>query len=234
MNNKKRNIFGYRLYSKSSIKMAEDKINLLGVDNKYTAIFFLNLRLALSIIIFITSLYFFDLGYIIAPLLTFLFYRLFSIIFIDLKINKREKELEKDSLSFFEILVLSLEAGRNIKTALEVTTKNIDSALSREFKKVIKDVNLGKDLDEALEELKYRIPSDTINNIVLNIRQSNIFGNNIIETVYSQIDYIREKRILEAKGEVNKIPVKISIISVIFFIPLLLLLLLGPLIIDLL
>lgn len=40
MNNKKRNIFGYRLYSKSSIKMAEDKINLLGVDNKYSAIFF--------------------------------------------------------------------------------------------------------------------------------------------------------------------------------------------------
>lgn len=234
MSSKKKNSLSYRLYSKNSIKMAENRIELLGIDNKYSATYFLNLRLVLCIFIFFISLYFLDFGYFIAPVVTFLVYQLFFPVVVDSKIRKREKELEKDSLYFFEILALSLEAGRNIKTAIEVTTKNIDSALSREFKKVIKDVNFGKDLDEALEELKYRIPSDTVNNIILNIRQSNIFGNNIIETVYNQIDYIREKRVLEAKGEINKIPVKISVISVIFFIPLLILLLLGPLIIDLL
>ena len=161
-------------------------------------------------------------------------YQLFFPIVVDTKIEKRRKILEKDSLYFFEILVLSLEAGRNIKNAIEVTTMNIDSELSDEFKKVIKDVNFGKDLDTALEELKYRIPSDTVNNIILNIRQSNMFGNNIIETVYSQIAYIREKRLLETKAFISKIPIKISVVSVVFFIPLLLLLLLGPLIIDLL
>ena len=98
-------------------------------------------------------------------------YQLFFPIVVDTKIEKRRKILEKDSLYFFEILVLSLEAGRNIKNAIEVTTINIDSELSDEFKKVIKDVNFGKDLDTALEELKYRIPSDTVNNIILNIRQ---------------------------------------------------------------
>ena len=159
---------------------------------------------------------------------------MFFPIVVDTKIEKRRKILEKDSLYFFEILVLSLEAGRNIKNAIEVTTMNIDSELSDEFKKVIKDVNFGKDLDTALEELKYRIPSDTVNNIILNIRQSNMFGNNIIETVYSQIAYIREKRLLETKAFISKIPIKISVVSVVFFIPLLLLLLLGPLIIDLL
>ena len=61
-----------------------------------------------------------------------------------------------------------------------------------------------------------------------------MFGNNIIETVYSQIAYIREKRLLETKAFISKIPIKISVVSVVFFIPLLLLLLLGPLIIDLL
>lgn len=234
MNKKKRNNLGYRIYSKKTLKMAEDKINLLGVDNNLEAITLLNLRLGICALTFILILYFVDFGYFIAPLMTFLVHHLFFPLVVDTKLKKREKELEKDSLYFFEILLLSLEAGRNIKTAIEVTTKNTDSALAREFKKVIKDVNYGKDLDEALEELKYRIPSDTINNIILNIRQSNIFGNNIIATVYSQIDYIRDKRLLEAKGQISKIPVKISVISVIFFIPLLLLLLLGPLIIDLL
>ena len=232
MKNKKS--ISYRIYSKKNLKMAEEKTTLLGVNNKLDAVDLLNIRLFISVVVFISILYFIDFGYFIAPLVSFLVYQLFFPIVVDTKIEKRRKILEKDSLYNFEILVLSIEAGRNIKNAIEVTTMNIDSELSDEFKKVIKDVNFGKDLDTALEELKYRIPSDTVNNIILNIRQSNMFGNNIIETVYSQIAYIREKRLLETKAFISKIPIKISVVSVVFFIPLLLLLLLGPLIIDLL
>ena len=231
MKNKKS--LSYRIYSKKNIKMAEEKTNLLGVNNKLDAVNLLNTRLFISIIVFISILYFVDFGYFIAPIITFLVYELFFPVVIDQKIEKRRRIIEKDSLYFFEILVLSLEAGRNIKTAIEVTTNNINSELSDEFKKVVKDVNYGKDLDEALEELKYRIPSDTVNNIILNIRQSNMFGNNIIDTVYSQITYIREKRLLETKAFISKIPIKISVVSVVFFIPLLLLLLLGPMLVSL-
>lgn len=222
----------YRIYSKKNLEMAENKTKLLGVNNKLNAVDLLNTRLFLTIFSFIFIIYFIDFGYLIAPLVSFLIYQLFFPIVVDSKIKKRSRVLEKDSLYFFEILALSLEAGRSIKTSIEVTTKNIDSELSDEFKKVIKDVNYGKDLDEALDDLKHRIPSDTVNNIILNIRQSNIFGNNIIDAVYSQIAYIREKRILETKAYISKIPIKISIVSVIFFIPLLLLLLLGPMIIN--
>lgn len=232
MNNKKS--LSYRIYSSKDLKMAEEKTNLLGVDNKLDGVDLLNTRLFISILVFISILYFVDFGYFIAPLVTFIVYQFFFPLIVDTKIEKRRRILEKDALYFFEILALSLEAGRNIKNAIEITSNNIDSALSKEFRKVIKDVNYGKDLDEALEELKYRIPSDTVNNIILNIRQSNIFGNNIIETVYSQITYIREKRVLEAKAYISKIPIKISVVSVIFFIPLLLLLLLGPMLISLL
>ena len=232
MKNKK--TISYRIYSKKNLEMAEAKTKLLGVNNKINAVDLLNIRLFLTILSFILILYLVDFGYFIAPLVSFLIYQFFFPVVIDSKIEKRTRQLEKESLYFFEILALSLEAGRSIKTAIEVTTKNIDSDLSDEFKKVIKDVNYGKDLDEALEDLKYRIPSDTVNNIILNIRQSNIFGNNIIDTVYSQIAYIREKRILETKAYISKIPIKISVISVIFFVPLLLLLLLGPMIISLL
>ncbi len=230
---KKEKSIGYKIHTKNAIKYAEDKLNLLGVDNTLTPIKVLNLRFLVCVLVFILTLLVFRLGFILAPIFTFLAFQLFFPLYIDRKINERTKELEKDAGYFFEILVLSLEAGRNIKSAIEVTCKNIDSALSREFQKAVKDVNYGKDLNEALIELSARIPSDAINNIVLNIRQSNTFGNNIISTIYSQIDYIREKRMLDIKGEISKIPVKISVISVIFFIPLLLLLLLGPMLIDL-
>lgn len=224
---------GSKIYGTKTLKKVETQVNLLGVNNTLDPINLLNIRLFTSLSIFFVLLYFLDFGYLVAPIVTFMFYVSFFPVIVGAKIEKRIKVLEKDSQYFFEILALSLEAGRNIKTALEVTTSNIDSALSDEFKRVLKDVQFGKDLDEALEELKYRIPSDAVNNVILNIRQSNIFGNNIIETVYSQIDYIREKRVLEAKGYISKIPVKISVVSVIFFIPLLLLLLLGPMIVEL-
>lgn len=223
-----------KIYSKTTIRSIEAKTDLLGVNNKIDPINILNIRLFVSILSFFVLLYFVDFGYLVAPAVTFLIYMFFIPIVIDTKIEKRRKVIERDSLYFFEILVLSLEAGRNIKTSIEVTTNNIDSELSDEFKRVLLDVKYGKNLNEALNDLKFRIPSDTVNNIILNIREANIFGNNIIETVYSQIDYIREKRILESKAYISKIPIKISVISVVFFIPLLLLLLLSPMLIQLL
>ena len=149
MKNKKN--LSYRIYSKKNIQIAEAKTKLLGVNNKLDAATLLNKRLLLTIVSATLILYFVDFGYLIAPLVAFLIYQLYFPLGIDKKIEKRSRVLERDSLYFFEILALSLEAGRNIKTALEVTTKNIDSELSDEFKKVISDVNYGKDLDEALE-----------------------------------------------------------------------------------
>ena len=86
---------------------------------------------------------------------------------------------------------------------------------------------------EALSNLKKRIPSDDINNIILNILETNVFGNNIVSVMNTQVDYLRDKQIMEVKSEINKIPNKVSIISVIFIVPLILLTILGPLIISL-
>ena len=127
---------------------------------------------------------------------------------------------------------LSLESGNNLYNAIKVTSDNIDSELSEEFKKMMIDIEYGKSFDEAITNMKERIPSDTINNILLNIRESNMFGNSIIGTLNNQLDYLRESKILETKAYISKIPIKISVISVVFFIPLLLLLILGPVLIN--
>lgn len=221
-----------KIYSAKTMKNIEDKILLLGIDCDYDAVFLLNIRFISSISLFFVVLYFIDFGYLIAPLVTALFYFLFFPIVLDEKIKKRSIRLEKEAVYFFEVLCLSLEAGRSIRNSLDVTVHNVEGELSREFNQVLVDVSLGKSLNEALDALRKRIPSDTINNVILNIKESNIFGNSIIETLYNQIDYIREKRILRAKAEISKIPVKVSVISVIFYIPLLLLLLLAPMIIK--
>ena len=69
-------------------------------------------------------------------------------------------------------------------------------------------------------------------NIILNITQTSVFGNSIIDTMYNQIDFLRDKQVLDIKGQINKIPNKVSIVSVLFVVPLILLLVLGPFLIS--
>jgi Flp pilus assembly protein TadB len=232
------------IYRKQDIEKIEKKISYLGLDvkekkNKLYAYIvkdattYLNVRILTSILIFFIILYNAGtFGYFIAPTLTVLYYYLFYVITLDRPIKKRIKKLDHEALNFFEILTLTLESGRNLEHALKVATENVTSEISLEFEKTLFEVQFGKSLMEALEDMKERIPSETVNNILLNITQTNVFGNNILETMYDQIDFLRDKQILEIKGEMNKIPLKISIVSVIFIVPLILLLVLGPFIIS--
>ena len=167
-----------------------------------------------------------------APLLTLLYYFLFNKAVLDDKLKKRQIKLEGEAMHFFEVLTLSLETGRNLVEAIEVTTSNVSGILSKEFKETVREVNFGKSLNEALSDMQARIPSDTISNIVLSLTESNLYGNSIINNLYNQIDFLREKRKMEVKGRISKVPVLISVISVLFFIPLLLLIILGPIALE--
>lgn len=230
MNNEK---IIYKIYRAKDIKDINEKLTSLGSDAKFTTPSFLSTRLITTILIFILTLLIFKNGYIYAPFIAVGYYYLFYYIFITDKIKKRTARLDYEALEFFEILTLTLASGRNLDGALKVTCDNVNSEISEEFKKAINEMNYGKSLIEALESLKARIPSETINNIILNIIQTNQFGNSILDTMYNQIDFLREKQILEIKGQINKIPNKVSIISVIFIVPLIMMLILGPYLIEL-
>ena len=129
-------------------------------------------------------------------------------------------------------MTLSLETGRNLQEAIDVTVENTSGALSKEFKEVLRNVRYGKSLTEAMEDLENNIPSDTIKNIILSLTQADLYGSSIINSLHEQIDYLREKRKMEIKAEISKIPIKISIISVLFFIPLMIILVLGPVVLQ--
>lgn len=222
------NSFFRSLYSKKSIKEMQDKINLMGLTDKYNPVIILNIRIFTSLIIFFMVLYIIDFGYIFAPILTFLYFIFFKKLFLDTKIRQREIELEQESIHFFEVLTLSLETGRNLESALTITTSNIDSEISDVFKEALRGIKYGKSLTECLQNMQKYIPSEAINNIIISLTHANIYGNSIIDTLNTQIDYIREKRVLETKAEISKVPIKISVVSVLFFVPLILLIILAP------
>ena len=224
-------IEGRSIYSKRLRKRIDTKIKLLGVSSKYDTFTFLNIRVITSMIVFILVFMSFKYGYILSIVFTFIYYYLFEYIFLDNKIKKRKNRLDNEAIYFFEVLTLSLQTGRNLKEAIDITVNGVDSELSLEFKEAMRGIKYGKSLTECLTDLENSIPSDSVNNIILSLTQANMYGSSIIDTMYNQVDYLRERRKMEIKSMIAKIPVKISVISVFFFIPLILLIILGPILI---
>ena len=226
------NYLASRFYRKKRVKEIEKKIKLLGVSCNLGVYTFLNIQLIGSIICFIIGLFIGPFGFVFGPLFGILYYVGISYFLIDRRIKLRQRKLEDEALSFFEILVLSLETGRNLQEAFYVTTKSADGELAREFNEVLREVKYGKSLTESMRGMTEKIPSDTINNIIVTFTDANIYGSSIIDSLYNQLDYLREKRKDLIKEEISKVPIKISVISVFFFIPLILLIILGPVLLS--
>ena len=221
-----------KIYRKKTIDKINSKIKLLGLNQRLDSVQFLNIRLTVMIVMFILIFIFSKMGYILAPVVSVVFYYLMEYLVLDYQAKIRGKSLEKEALFFFEVFVLTLESGRNLRQSLILTTENVDSEISNEFKKTLAEVRLGKSLNEALESMKKRIPSDTINNTILNMIQSNTFGNSMVDSIYNQIEYLRNKQMLDVRAEIAKLPTKVSVISVLFFVPIMLLIILAPVIIQ--
>ena len=220
------------IYRKKDIEKIDKKLRLFGISSKYNTQYFLNIRLLLSILVFLLLFLVLDNGYIIGPIGSIIFYYIFTYLMIDKPLKVRELKLEKEGFYFIEIMTLSIEEGRNIESAIKVASENVDSEIALEFREMLNQVKLGKSFNEALEDMREKIPSDAINNIISNIMQASLFGSGILETMYNQLDYLRDKQIMEIKSEIAKIPTKISVFSVLIFIPLILLIILSPVLID--
>lgn len=222
-----------KLFSTKLVERFKKKSKLLGVKNKvsYESVlvlyFFVVMSSALlSILLFYKKLY---LIILVPAFVSFAF----EYLYFDVRINSRKDRLNKDALFFFQILSLALTSGNNLKGAIELTTSSSNSELSLEFKKVISDINVGSTLDEALNDLRERIPCDVINNIILNLTEANIYGSNMIESLNTQLKYLNDKLLLDVRRRINQMPIKISIVSVLLFIPIVLLIILGPLVLKL-
>lgn len=219
-----------KLYNKKTIKKLDDKIKMLGSKNKLTAEKFLFIRILFMILIFGLSLL--CLKNIFYALAIAIIYYFSFIYIIDYSINKRSRVLESDALLFFEVLSLALESGKDLVSALEITTSSIDSNLSKEFKQVLYEIKFGKSLTEALVSLKKRLPSDNLKNVVVNMINCYSTGGNLVNGLTEQVEYIRSIKKMEIKEKINRLPIEISVVSVVFVVPMILLLILGPVLLE--
>lgn len=221
-----------RIHTSKTVLKYQKKIDRLGIDNSFDASWFLTIRLVTSTILFLLFLLFADYGYLFSPIAVFVYYYSLEYFCITSRIKKRAKNMEREAITFFDILKLALSSGKDIVSSLKIAVSNVDGEIKREVEYTLKEIKYGKSLEEALDCLRIRIPSDVVSNIFLNIKESAVFGTSVISSLDTQIAFLRDKRITDIKEVINKIPIKISTISVIFFIPILMMLILSPVLIE--
>lgn len=220
-----------RIYRKKTIDKYRQKDIYL--DNKEdVSTKFLFFRIFNSILVFVASFILLYRHTSISLLITILFNYLCVYFKYDIKIKEKEKALESDANLFFEVLLITLKSGKNLPQALELTVNNVDNDLSNLFKTVIDETKYGKTLHEALIDFNNKISSDEIKNIITDLTESYVSGRDMIAYLSKDIELLNDKRIYSIKTYINKLPIKISVISVFLLIPIMLLLILSPVILE--
>ena len=221
-----------RIYRKETIDKYIKKNNYLNDYNINHVIFFLLIRLFASIILFFTIFLVFNQNLLLAIVVTISFYYLYTYLKYDYNIKKYNKVLEKDASLFFEVLILSLKSGKNLLQALEATIANLDNNFSKDFSCILEETKYGKSLIEAINDYKEKVYSENIKNILIGIIESYTLGKDMVESIEKELELLDDKRINDIKTYINKLPIMVSAISVFILIPLMLVLILSPIILE--
>ena len=163
---------------------------------------------------------------------------LFGVIFMTLPrfwllhiIFRRRKEITKYFPDTLDLLVVALEAGLSFDSALVRVgeeQRRVSTQVSRELLFTNQQMSVGKPREEALRGLAKRSGVDEIESFVRAVLQSNKLGTSLVKTLRTQADVLRKKRRQFIQAQILKAPVKLIFPLLFFIFPTLLVVILGP------
>jgi tight adherence protein C len=124
-------------------------------------------------------------------------------------VEERQNAIRRDLPDTLDLLAISVEAGVGFEGALGVVTDNFDSALSDEFSRTLREMELGLPRRQALENLKRRTEVPELSNFILTLTQADALGMPIGRVLKTQAGEMRLKRRAWARERAAKLPVKI-------------------------
>jgi tight adherence protein C len=100
--------------------------------------------------------------------------------------------------------------------------------LSREFQLVTHEVSAGVPRVEALRHLERRTGLDEIRSLVNMLAQAERFGSSIARGLRVHSRMTRQKRMSRAEEEAAKVSPKLTVVMILFLLPVLGMVLMGP------
>jgi len=154
---------------------------------------------------------------------------------LSLKIESRKKQITKGFPDALDLMVVCVEAGMGLDAAISKVGEEIklgNPVLSDEFRLLSLELRAGKLRRDALKNLALRTDIEDVNSLVTLLIQTDRFGTRIAQALRVYSDSMRVKRYQLAEELAAKLPTKLIFPLVLFILPSLFVVVLGPALIQ--
>ncbi len=156
---------------------------------------------------------------------------------IERRIQTRQQEIQNGFPDALDMLLVCVEAGQSLDQGIIRVAKELKSgypALAEEFETVSQEIKAGKDKPSVLRAFSERSGVSDVASFVTVMIQSQTFGTSIAEALRVYASEMRDKRVMRAEEAANKLPTKMTLGTMMFTVPPLLIILVGPSLYDML
>jgi tight adherence protein C len=142
--------------------------------------------------------------------------------------QKREELMRKALPDALDLLTVSVEAGLAFDAAVGRVARNTEGPLAQEFGRLLKEMQIGRGRVEAMRGMAERSSLDDLRSFCTSMVQADSLGIPIGRVLRIQSQEMRTKRRQRAEEKAQQVPVKIMIPLVLFILPCLFLVVMGP------
>ncbi len=142
--------------------------------------------------------------------------------------TKRDEIMQKSMADAIDLLTISVEAGLGFDAGLQQVAKNTEGPLAAEFGRMLQEMQIGRGRTDALRAMGERTSIPDIRSFVSAMVQADSFGIPIAQVLRVQSQEIRTKRRQRAEEKAAQVPVKIMVPVVLFILPCLYIIVIGP------
>ena len=152
-------------------------------------------------------------------------------LFLKNAISKRQLSIKRAFPDALDLLLICIESGMSVevafrKVATEIVTQSV--ALSEEFALTTAELSYLQDRKVAYENLAKRTGLDGVKSVCLALQQSERYGTPLGQSLRVMAQENRDMRMNEAEKKAAALPPKLTVPMILFFLPCLFIVILGP------
>src|SRR5215475_922579 len=152
-------------------------------------------------------------------------------LFLKNAISKRQLQIKRAFPDALDLLLICIESGMSVeagfrKGASEIATQSI--ALSEEFTLTTAELSYLQDRKVAYENLAKRTGVEGVKSVCLALQQAERYGTPLGQSLRVMAQENRDMRMNEAEKKAAALPPKLTVPMILFFLPVLFVVILGP------
>ena len=152
-------------------------------------------------------------------------------LFLKNAISKRQLSIKRAFPDALDLLLICIESGMSVEAAFrkvsaEIATQSI--ALSEEFTLTTAELSYLQDRKVAYENLANRTGLEGVKSVCLALQQSERYGTPLGQSLRVMAQENRDMRMNEAEKKAAALPPKLTVPMILFFLPVLFVVILGP------